>query len=74
MIHESDSSYKLSQMLTAEEVAYVLSLHPSTVRRWRKQGRLKSYLLGNEACVRFKMADIVPLMKSVRKYSLSRTS
>ena len=74
MIHESDSSYKLSQMLTAEEVAYVLSLHPSTVRRWRKQGRLKSYLIGNEACVRFKITDIVRLMKSARKYSLSRMS
>ncbi|MFC1969311.1 helix-turn-helix domain-containing protein [Chloroflexota bacterium] len=74
MIHVSDGSHKLSQMLTTEEVSYVFGLRPSTVRRWGKQGILESYLLGNEASVRFKIADVVSFIKSARESSLSGTS
>ena len=74
MLGESESSYSPSKMLTVEEVAYVLSLHPSTIRRWRQRGRLKSYLISNEGCVRFKISDVVRIMKFRRRHLLSGTA
>jgi len=46
------------RMLTVNEVAHLLSVHPSTVRRWEKQGQLKSYRLGPKGVIRFKIEDI----------------
>ena len=31
------------RMLSVKQVAYGLSVHPSTVRRWEKNGLLKAY-------------------------------
>ena len=48
----------VARMLTVNEVAHLLHVHPSTVRRWEKQGRLKSYRLGPKGVIRFKREDI----------------
>ena len=45
-------------MLTVIEVADLLNVHPSSVRRWQKSGELKSYRLGCKGSLRFKNEDI----------------
>ena len=45
-------------MLTVDEVAYTLHVHPTTVRKWAKLGQLKSYRLGDKGNVRFKTEDV----------------
>ncbi len=49
---------KLSKMLTVNEVAALLQVHTTTVRRWEKEGHLKSYRLGPKGTIRFKRDDI----------------
>ena len=44
----------ITRMLTVDEVAYTLHVHPTTVRKWAKLGQLKSYRLGDKGNVRFK--------------------
>jgi len=68
MLRECERS--LSKMLTADEVAFVLGLHPSTIRRWRQRGKLKSYLIRDEGCVRFKISDVARIMKFRRMHSM----
>ncbi len=48
----------IDRMLTVNEVAHLLHVHPGTVRRWEKQGQLKSYRLGPKGIIRFKSEDI----------------
>jgi len=47
-----------ARMLTVNEVAYLLHVHPSTVRRWEKEGQLKSYRFGPKGVIRFKIEDV----------------
>jgi excisionase family DNA binding protein len=44
------------RILTVQEVAGLLRVHPSTVSRYAKSGELKSYLLGNRRL--FKEDDV----------------
>jgi len=48
----------LNRMLTVDEVAFTLHIHPATVRKWAKQGQLKSYRFGAKGNVRFKAEDV----------------
>ena len=48
----------LDRMLTVDEVAYALHVHPTTIRKWAKLGQLKSYRLGARGNVRFKTEDV----------------
>jgi excisionase family DNA binding protein len=45
-------------MLTIDEVASFLRVHPVTIRRWEKQNRLKSCRIGPKRSIRFKKKDI----------------
>ena len=47
-----------SRMLNVNEVAYLLHVHPSKVRRWEHQGQLKSYRIGSKGAIRFKIEDV----------------
>ena len=52
------------RMLTVNEVAYLLHVHHSTVRRWEKMGQLRSYRFGPRSVIRFKRQDIYrPIIK-----------
>jgi excisionase family DNA binding protein len=42
--------------LTKKEAATYLNVHPETIRRWAKQGKLRAYRFGT--VVRFKKEDL----------------
>jgi excisionase family DNA binding protein len=46
------------QMLTVNEVAHLLHVHPNTVRLWSKLGTLKSYRIGKRRDYRFNLTDV----------------
>ncbi|MFH1651647.1 MAG: helix-turn-helix domain-containing protein [Chloroflexota bacterium] len=46
------------RMLTVSEVAYLLHVHPNTVRLWSDRGLLKTYRLGGRQDRRFAREDI----------------
>jgi len=52
--NKSDNSPR--QMLTVNEVAHLLHVHPNTVRLWSKIGALKAYRIGKRRDYRFNMA------------------
>ncbi|MFC1914098.1 helix-turn-helix domain-containing protein [Chloroflexota bacterium] len=45
-------------MLTVSEVAYLLHLHPNTVRLWSDKGLLKAYRIGYRSDRRFNLKDV----------------
>ena len=65
-------------LLTVQEVAEHLRLHPVTVYKWVKKGRIPSIRLGY--CVRFRPSDIreleekgyVPAFRTGRKSAAKR--
>ena len=46
------------QMLTVNEVAHLLHVHPNTIRLWSKVGVLKSYRIGKRRDYRFNLTDV----------------
>ena len=47
-----------ARMLTVTEVAYMLHVHPNTIRLWSKIGVLKAYRIGKRRDYRFNIDDI----------------
>lgn len=62
---------KTADMLTTGEVAYLLNVHVSTVRRWSNLGILKTYRIGPRSERRFRRDDIAVffLERAVRRYT-----
>ena len=57
--HDSANDRNLSErMLTVSEVAYILHVHPNTVRHWSDSGSLKTYRLGRRNDRRYMLSDI----------------
>jgi len=54
------------RMLTVMEVASILNIHSSTVRRWEKEGLLKSYGIGPRRFLRFRQEDILDFLEKSR--------
>jgi excisionase family DNA binding protein len=48
----------IDRLLTVHEVAYLLHVHHSTVRRWEKNGAIQSYRVGPKGALRFKSKEI----------------
>lgn len=67
----SSGKGKLSKMLTVNEVADILHVHPTTIRRWEKKGQLKSYRLGPKSSIRFKGEDISKFIECASSSQLS---
>ena len=61
-LHDNGSKL-VDRMLTVNEVAELLHVHPSSVRRWQKSGELKSYRLGCKGSLRFKNEDILDFIR-----------
>ncbi len=51
------------QMLTVNEVAHLLHVHPNTVRLWSKTGTLKSYRIGKRRDYRYHPDDIEKFLR-----------
>lgn len=54
--HHNGESKKT--MLTTREVARIFNVHPSTIRRWSEQGKIKAYRTGPRGIWLFKREDI----------------
>ena len=52
------------KLLTVKETASILHIHPHTLRRWQKQGLLKSYSLGPRHSLRFEREDILDFLNN----------
>jgi len=48
----------VDEILTVNEVAHLLRVHPGTVRRWEKKGQLKSYRVGLKRGIIFTRRDV----------------
>jgi excisionase family DNA binding protein len=59
-------------MLTIDEVASWLRVHPITIRRWEKQNHLKSYRIGPKQSIRFMQKDVADFIAHNHKYGTKR--
>ena len=50
------------KLLTVQEVAELLNVHPNTVRQWNDQGLIKSYRIGTRGDRRFRQDDITSFL------------
>jgi len=60
---------KLPELLTIKQVAKVLNVHPTTLRRWDKSGKLKALRVGTRRGVgerRYRREDIYKLIAKPR--------
>lgn len=59
-----------SKMLTTRDVARIFNVHPTTIRRWCSQGKIKSYRTGSGVNFQFKREDIAVayLERSIHSY------
>jgi putative resolvase len=59
------------QLLTVDQVARRLQLHPATIRRWIKAGRLHAISLGSDrAGWRIRRSDVEALIQGTRQLQL----
>ena len=54
------------RMLTVRDIAFILNVHSNTVRKWEKEGLLKSYSIGPRHSLRFRREDIVDFLGKSR--------
>jgi excisionase family DNA binding protein len=54
-------------LLNSSDVAHLLNIHVSTVRRWDKQGMIKSYRIGSRGDRRFEREEITRFLKQVNR-------
>jgi excisionase family DNA binding protein len=53
-----ESSRQGDGLLTLKQVAELLNVHPNTLRRWIKDGRIPSYRISSRGDRRFKQEEI----------------
>ena len=56
---------RLPELLTIRQVAKILNVHPTTLRRWDKKGKLKAIRVGTRRGVgerRYHREDIIKLI------------
>ena len=63
----TSKSESLQRLLTVNEVAHLLHVHPCTVRRWEKQGLLRSIRLGPKRCIRLSKEDVAEFINLANK-------
>ena len=66
MERESNKNKLPQRMLGVKEVAVIFNIHSNTVRRWEKNGLLKSYAIGPGHSLRFRQEDIVDFLDRSR--------
>lgn len=53
--------------LVLKEAAKYLAVHPTTVRMWAKEGKIKYSTISNRGDMRFKKEDLDVMLKPVDK-------
>jgi len=48
----------MDDMLTVNEVARLLHVHPNTLRRWSNRGRIRAYRINPRGDRRYRLRDI----------------
>jgi excisionase family DNA binding protein len=48
----------LDKLLKIKDVAEILNIHPSTIRRWSEQGKIEAYRIGNRGDRRFRQSAV----------------
>ena len=66
----TNNNLKPPRWLKTGDVALLVNVHVSTVRRWADQGTLKSYRVGPRSDRRFKQEDVNSLFKETKLASL----
>lgn len=55
----------MESLLTVEEVAEQLKVHPETVRRWLREGRLEGYRISRRGGWRVKPESVVKMLEAM---------
>jgi excisionase family DNA binding protein len=50
------------ELLTINEVAELLRVHPQTLRRWDEEGKLKAVRIGEKGHRKYKLSEIKKLL------------
>lgn len=65
IIKMAEDTVRLPELLTIAQVAKILNVHPTTLRRWDKKGKLKAIRVGTRRGVgerRYHREDIIRLI------------
>lgn len=54
---------KMPQLLTLQEACAILNVHPNTLRKWDKEGKLKAVRFGSRGDRRYKKEDILAFIE-----------
>ncbi len=58
---------KLNSMLSVVEVAEMLHVHPSTLRRWSDAGQITSYRISSRGDRRYLLTDVQEFVKKMNE-------
>ena len=59
MIKDLVDEEKMANMLTVQEVARLLHIHPNTLRRWSNRGLIKAYRITPRGDRRYRRQEIL---------------
>ena len=57
----------LPQFLRIGKAAKLLGVHPETLRRWEREGKIKSYRIGEKQERRFELEEILKLLEEAEE-------
>ena len=60
--------YDKSPMMTVAEVAELIHISPSTLRRWTDRGLIQTHCISTRGDRRFKREDIIHFLANMERY------
>ena len=63
MKESNPTSLPIGDLLTRADAARILRVHPETIKRWQRAGRIKAYVLGRTV-VRYAANDVSALLNN----------
>lgn len=63
-LNKSQSQNMQDELITISQAAKLLGVHIDTLRKWDKQGKLKSIRVGIKCWRRYKKSDLLKLLNS----------
>lgn len=68
----SSMSESSGEMMTVNEIAQLLRVHPTSVRRWQKSGTLKGYRIGPKGSLRFTKETVLRFINNSAEFSIHK--